>query len=139
MLLLNPRLVKFGDATWETITAIAIDRAAHRTAEDWGDLGPYATFADVPEARVRIRITQELTRDDISEPKTGELAQLVFYTAPTSSDAGRKQIAATTVILAVEHELSLKRGAVRTITLAAVSPDGIQDPIQITAADDGRV
>lgn len=132
MLVLNPRQVKFGAAVWEGVAAVAIDRSAHRAIEEWGDLGPYATFADVPEERVRIRITQDLARGDAGSPRTGEQAELTFHTAPTLSDAGRRKFAATAVVLAVEHEVSLRRGATRTITLAAISPDGDEDPIRIT-------
>jgi hypothetical protein len=92
----------------------------------------------VPEERVRVRITQELARGDPGSPRTGEQAELSFYTSPTLGDAGRKRVSATAVILAVEHDLSLNR-ALRTITLAAISSDGIEDPIQITDASDGGV
>lgn len=135
MLLLNPRLVTFGAATWDGIAAVAIDRAAHRTIEEWTDLGPYAAAADIPEERIRIRITQELARDSLDTPRTGQQATISFYTAPTLGDAGRKKVSATAVVLAVEHEVSLKR-AIRTITLAAIS-DGQSDPIQITDASNG--
>jgi hypothetical protein len=139
MLLLTPRLVRFNAATWENIAAVAIDRLAHRAAEDWSDLGPYATFADVPEQKVRIVVEQEVGRDDLGEPVPGDQGTLTFFTAPTASDAGRRQVAASAVVLSVTHSLSLKRGALRTITLAAVSPDGAADPITITDASDGHV
>ena len=137
MLILNPREVKFASTAWPDIAAIAIDRAAHRTIEDWSDLGPYATLADVPEQKVRITITQELARDDIHVPRPGESGTLSFCTSPTASDAGRRRFTCTAVILDVRHELSLRKGAVRTITLAAISPDGSTDPITATDASNG--
>ena len=139
MLLLNPRTVRFGSATWDNIAAAVIDRAPHKTTEDWSDTGPYATLADVPEQRVRITITQELARDDIGSPRPGEQATLTLYTSPALADAGRKKVSCTAVILAVLHELSLKKGAVRTIQLAAISADGAADPITITDASDGSL
>jgi hypothetical protein len=138
MLLLNPRQVRFGTILLDAITAIVIDRSPHRSVEEWSDLGPYATLADVPEQKVRIRLTQELARDDTAALRPGEQATLSFYTAPNSTDAGRKKLAATAAILSVEHELSPKRGALRTITLAAIS-DGSTDPITITDASNGEV
>lgn len=138
MLLLHPRLVRFGPASWDHITAVAIDRSAHRTVEDWTDLGPYAAHADVPEQSVRIRITQELEEGDPGSPRPGEQATLTLCTAPTLGDAGRRRLTATAVILDVAHDLALKRGALRVITLAAISPDGSTDPIQITDATDGQ-
>jgi len=138
MLLLTPRLVRFGPATWDNIITVAIDRLAHRTVEDWSDAGPYATLADVPEQKVRILIDQEIGRDDLGPPIPGDQATLTFFTAPAAADSSRKQLSATAVVLSVAHSLSLKRGALRTITLAAVSPDGSTDPITITDAANGH-
>lgn len=138
MLLLNPRTAKFGDMRWTEITAIAIDRTPRRRVEEWSDEGPYAVFADVPEQRVRIVITQELVQSDTDPPIPGAQDTLIFYTSPAPADSARKKVSATAVILDVRHELSLKKGAVRTITLAAVS-DGASDPITITDASSGEV
>ena len=138
MLLLTPRLVRFGSAIWDTVASVAIDRLAHRTIEEWSDLGPYATLADVPEQQVRIKVEQEIGRDDLGPPRPGDQATLTVFTAPTAADAGRRQVSALCVVLSVEHSLSLKRGALRTITLAAVSSDGGSDPITITDASDGH-
>jgi hypothetical protein len=124
MLLLNPRLVSFSSARREDIALIAIDRSPHREVVEWSDLGPHAVLADVPEQRIQIKVLQELTRDDITIPHPGDAGELVFHTSPTSSDAGRKRISTQAVILRVEHEVSLKRGALRTITLIALSEDG---------------
>lgn len=139
MLLLAPRLVRFGPATWDNIASVAIDRLAHRTIEDWSDAGPYPTLADVPEHQVRIVVQQELGRDDLGPPIPGDQDTLTFFTAPTAADSSRKQLSATVVVLSVTHSLSLKRGALRTITLAAISPDGATDPITITDASDGHL
>ena len=136
MLLLNPRVVKFGDAVWDNVAAVAIDRRAHKTVEEWSDEGPYATVADVPEQRVRMTVVQELTREDVGGPRPGESALLSLCTS-AGADSGRKRVAATCVVLDVSHEVSIKKGAVRTITLAAVSTDGAADPITISDADGG--
>ena len=137
MLILNPRIVTFGSHTWPDIAAIAIDRSPHRTVEDWSDLGPFAVLADVPEQKVRVTISQEVERDDGSVPRPGESETLSFCTSPTASDAGRRRFSCTAVVLDVRHELSLRKGAVRTITLAAVSEDGASDPIEMSDASGG--
>ncbi len=137
MLILNPRSVKFGSSTWEDVTAVTIDRAAHKTVEDFGDLGPFAVLVDVPEQRVRIGIVQEVGRDDVDSPRPGEAGTLTLYTSPTASDAGRRKVSCTAVVLNVSHELSTRKGAIRTVTLAAVSSDGAADPVQISDASDG--
>jgi hypothetical protein len=130
MLILNPRQVQFGSSTWEDVTAVWIDRAAHRTVEDWSDLGPYAVLADVPEQKVRVTVVQEVSRDDVNVPRPGESGQLSFFTSPTASDAGRKKVSCQAVVLESRHDLSLKKGAVRTVVLAAVS-NGAADPVTI--------
>lgn len=137
MLLLNPRLVTFASSRWDDIALIAIDRKAHKEIVEWSDLGPHVVLADVPEQRIEIKVIQELARDDITVPHPGDFGELTFHTSPTSTDAGRKKITTQAVILRVEHELSLKRGALRTITLIAISQDGADDPLSITADEGG--
>ena len=139
MLLLNPTTVRFGATILPNITSIAIDRTPRRRVEDWSDLGPYAVLADVPEQRIRIHITQELTESDTVAPTPGQQATLSFHTSPTRGDSARKKLTATAVILEVKHELSQKRGATRTITVAVISTDGTTDPIAITDASNGEV
>jgi hypothetical protein len=139
VLLLNPRVVKFGGASWEGVAAVVIDRSAARLAEEWGDSGPYATFADVPEQRVRVRVVQELSGDDVGSPRPGDEGTLEFFTSPARSDGGRRRVSIACVVLGVEHEVSLKKGALRTVTLAAVSSDGAADPVVVSDASDGQV
>ncbi len=134
MLLLNPRTVRFGSAVWPDIAMVAIDRSPNRLITDWGDSGPHVTFADVPEQKVTIRVVQEVARDDIDVPRPGDQGLLSFFTAPASTGAARKKVSATAVVTDVSHELSLKAGARRTVTLIALSSDGLADPIAITAA-----
>lgn len=137
MLVLNPRSVVFGATEWEGVVAVSIDRAAHKTVEDFGDLGPYATLVDVPEQRVRIGIVQEVARDDLNLPRPGEAATLTLFTSPAASDAGRRRLSCAAVVLDVSHEVSIKKGTIRTVKLAAVSSDGAADPVQVTDASDG--
>jgi len=137
MLLLNPRLVTFASSRWDDIALIAINREAHKEIVEWSDLGPHVVLADVPEQRIEIKVIQELARDDITVPHPGDSGELSFHTSPTSTDAGRKKITTEAVILRVDHELSLKRGALRTITLIAISQDGADDPLSITADEGG--
>lgn len=134
MLILNPRSVTFGSVEWEGVVAVTIDRAAHKTVEDFGDLGPYATLVDVPEQRVRIGIVQEVSRDDLNVPRPGEAATLTLFTSPAASDAGRRKLSCAAVVLDVNHEVSIKKGAIRKVTLAAVSSDGAADPVEVSDA-----
>ncbi len=135
MLLLNPTSVSFDAAAWPDATAIAIDRKAQRSVIHWTDFGPYAVFADVPEQAVAITITRQVLRDDLAAPVPGQSGILEFFTSPTASDAARKRLTAVAVVAAVTHDLSRTKGALRTITLIAISPDGAADPITIEDAD----
>lgn len=139
MLVLNPRVVKFGAEVWRDVTAVIVDRSASREAVEWSDGGPHAVLADVPEQRVEIRIVQEVSRDDVDAPRPGEQGQMVFYTSPMSTDAARRKVSATAVVLEAGHELSLRRGALRTVRLIAVSADGSADPITVEDAAGGQV
>ncbi len=139
MLVLNPQQMTFGAATWNQVMAVAVDRAAHREAVEWSDLGPHIAFADVPEQRITVKVTREVSSDDVDSPRPGETNTLTFYTSPTASDGLRMKITMQAVVMRVEHEISQRKGAVRTITLTAISPDGETDPVVVMQAQDGEV
>ncbi|MBM4108995.1 MAG: hypothetical protein FJ255_09355 [Phycisphaerae bacterium] len=134
MLLLNPRRVRFGSEAWEDVTAMVIDRRAARTVLEWSDEGPHAVLADVPRQRVGIRVVQQVAREDVSSPRPGDEALLVAYTSPAGSEGGRRRVSCFAVVVGVSHELSLSRGAVRTVELVAVSASGGADPIVVEDA-----
>lgn len=135
MLILNPRTVTFGSAAWPDIASVVIDRSTPRPAIEWTDEGPHPTFADAPEQRTTIRVTQHIARDALDTPRPGESDTLRLHTAPAGADTPRARLEAACVVLDVTHELSLRNGAVRTIRLIAISPDGATDPIASHPAD----
>jgi hypothetical protein len=135
MLLLNPRQVTFAGDLWDDVATIVIDRSANRTTLEWSDLGPHPVLADVPEQQVTVRVVQQVARADIGAPRPSEAGELLFHTAPAGADTPRKRLRAQCVVLDVTHELSLKHGALRTIKLIALSPDGATDPITTEPAD----
>lgn len=139
MLLLNPRMVRFGAEMWQDVSAVVIDRSAARQVVEWSDDGPHVVLADVPEQKVTVRVVQDVASDDVDAPTPGEQGELRFYTSPTAAEGGRRRVSTEAVVLSVTHELSLKKGAVRTVTLVAVSADGATDPISITDSDEGSV
>jgi hypothetical protein len=136
MLILNPRQVTFANENLPNVTLIAIDRTSTRLAVSWTDNGPHPTFADAPEQQVDIKVVMDVESEDVDVPRPGELATLTFVTSPTASDASRRHVSMTAVVIGVSHELSLKRGAVRTVDLIAISTDGAADPISVTDATD---
>lgn len=135
MLLLNPRTVLFGASTWTEVASVSVDRVATRLALDHGDGGPHPVFADVPEQVTRIKVVQELASDDLGAPRPGELSTLALTTSPTNADGPRTRLEAIACVESVTHEVSLKRGTLRTVTLVAISPDGSTDPITTERVD----
>ena len=133
MLILNPRSVKFGGATWDDVTMVAVDREAHRHVQEWGDLGPHAVVVDVPEQRVRVRVVRNVGAGDIDVPRPGDAATLTLYTAPAGNELRRRRVSCAAVVLGVSHQLS-SAGATRTVTLIAVSSDGAADPVSVVDA-----
>jgi hypothetical protein len=134
MLILNPRQVTFASTTFTDVTSVAINRDTTRLALNHTDHGPHPTFADAPEQRTTIELTMDLPRGDLNAPTPGAQGTLTLTTSPTASDAQRRTLTATAVVTKVEHHVTLNRGATRTITLIALSPNGSTDPITITDA-----
>lgn len=132
MLILSPRQVRFGSLTLADIAAIIIDRSPARTVEEFTEHGPYAVFADIPVQRLRLHIVQQATSDVPDDPRPGDQAMLTFHTAHATTAARPSTISALCVVLAVQHELSLKHGATRKVTLVPISETGETDPITIT-------
>lgn len=139
MLVLNPRQVTFAGERWEDVTAVAIDRDAAREVVEWGDLGPHVALADVPEQRITVKVTQQVSRDDIDSPRPGDAGELTFYLSPAGTDAGRRRVRANVVVLRCLHEIGQKAGAVRVVEMVAVSSDGAADPIVVEDATGGEV
>jgi len=113
---------------------VAVDRAATRLIEEWSDNGPHAVLVDAPEQRVTVRVVQEPSGDAPGAPLPGESGEFVVFTAPASGDTGRLRVSCEAVVTRVEHEVSLRRGSVRTVWLTAVSADGANDPITVEDA-----
>lgn len=135
MLVLNPRRVTFAGQTWSEVAAVVIDRQSKRTLTEWSDLGPHAVFADAPEQLVTVRVVQKATTDDLHAPTPGDAGELSFAASPSGADSPRRRLRAQCVVTEVTHELSLTAGAVRTLRLVALSPDGAADPITTEPAD----
>jgi len=133
MLVLSPRMVRFGGKTWANVSLVAVDRVATRTGVEWGDRGPHVVFADVAEQRVNARVVVELDADDVGSPVPGDAGLLSFYTSLSGSESGRVRVSMQAVVTGVSHELSLKRGVVRTVDLVGVSSDGAADPVGVVS------
>lgn len=138
MLILNPRSVRFGASRFENVTMLAISREATRRIIEWGDEGPHAVFADVAEGTVTITLVMDIAEGDVEEVRPGTQGVLSLVTSPGASDASRRKLSARCVLMRSSHELSLRRGAVRTLEFVALSENGAADPISIEDAGGAR-
>lgn len=133
MLFLNPTQLSLLSIDLPDIDSVSIDRLAHREIFEWSDSGPFAIFADIPESKVEITITQRLERElSLSGPRPGEQGMLEFIISPNASHAHRQKFSAQVVVRSVRIDLATKPK--RLISLAALSPDGATDPIAISDA-----
>lgn len=135
MLILNPRLVTFGTAPFRDVLALTIDREAKRLALEWSDLGPHATFADVPEQVAHVKLVQEVTDGSPDGPKPGDSATLSFVSSPTGADGDRTRWQSAAVVKSCTHDITTSGrsiGARRTVEFVLVSSNGSTDPISTT-------
>ena len=133
MLLLSPEIVRFDSFAWDDVSTLAVDRLPKRLIEDHSDLGPFATFVDVPEQSIQIRVQRKITADDLDDPPLGISGQLTFYIAPPGADLARARIAISCVLTSIRSELPAAKQATRTLTFHATS-NGTTNPITITPA-----
>lgn len=131
MLFLFPTGVEFAGAAWPGVTSVAIGRRAEKSIVEFGDGGSHVVLADVPEQRVEVTVSQELTADDAGGPVPGEEGALGFETGPTGSGAGRRRVSVSAVVLGVTYRVSKKSGAIRVVELVGVSSDGVADPVVV--------
>jgi hypothetical protein len=131
MLILTPTSVTFATKPISDVARIAIDRRAAKLAIEWSDLGRYATFADVPEQEVRVRIEQTPTPTDLAQPKPGDLGQLIFTAAANQGGVQRTRITLTAVVTSIKHDLDQSGPGKRTLELIAISSSGTTDPVQL--------
>lgn len=135
MLILNPASVKIAGVEYTNVESCAIDRTAHKEVVEWSDNGAFAVFADVPEQKVEIKVTQRLETAaadqllDLLRP--GQSVSLEVVSSLNSSQARRRKITAACVVRAVRNLVSVGKDpqARRVIELVAISSDGSTDPV----------
>lgn len=137
MLVLNPQSVTLLGETVDRVRRVAVSRVPARSLVEWGNMGPYPIFADVPEQRVEIELVADLERGSLDGPAPGDEGDLVFFTAPTAGSGGRRRVEASVVVTALYDEVEPSGTAQRRIRMAALSSDGVEDPIDISNAEDG--
>lgn len=137
MLVLNPQSVVLLSSIIERVRRVAVHRTPERALLEWGNTGPYPTFADVPEQRVEIELVADLERGSLDGPTPGDEGVLEFFTAPTAGSGGRRRVEASVVITSVRDEVEPGGSALRRIKMFALSDNGTNDPIDVSNAEDG--
>ncbi len=137
MLVLNPQSVTLLGTAVERVRRVAVHRTPERAVLEWGGLGPYPIFADVPEQRVEIELVADLERGSLDGPSPGDAGELVLFTSPTSGSGGRRRVEASVVVTALHDEVEPGGKAQRRVRMAALSATGVADPIVVTDAEDG--
>ncbi|MEO1278794.1 MAG: hypothetical protein AAFV77_07560 [Planctomycetota bacterium] len=137
MLVINPQSVSLIGQTIERVRRIAIHRSAERLLVEWGNMGPYPVFADVPEQRVELELVADLERGTLDGLEPGDEGALEFFTSPSAGSGGRTKIEATVVVTDVRDGVEPGGSAQRRIRMEAVSASGTADPIVISDAEDG--
>lgn len=131
MLVLRPETVRFDGEPWAGVDAITVERTAARAVTEFGDLGPFAAFADVPEQNVTVQVAAVSERAWAEPVQPGDTGDLVFEASLGRTDAGRSRVTVACVVTRVKQDWRVG-GAGRVVTLAAVSADGgSADPVQI--------
>lgn len=133
MLLLSPEIVRFDSFAWDDVATLAVDHIPRRLIEDFSDLGPFATFADVPEQTIQIRVQRRMTSDDLDAPALGTSGDLIFYFSPPGAELSRRRVQISCVLTSIRTDLPALKQTTRTLTFLATS-DGLTNPISIAAA-----
>ncbi|MEL6798070.1 MAG: hypothetical protein AAFO89_14780 [Planctomycetota bacterium] len=131
MLVLRPELVELDGAAWAGVESIAVERSASRELIEFGDVGPYASFVDVPRRKVTVRVTRAADEGLADELELGEERSVSFVAAFGGTDRGRVRATVGCVVTRVSYE-SKPSGVKQVVTLAGVSPDGgAGDPVSV--------
>lgn len=133
MLVVRPGSVMLIGRALDHVELLTVDRLSGELALEWSDRGPHVVFADAPEQRVMIRLKRALTADESAPARAGDAGELRWRRS-AGTDAGSREYAASVVVQSVEHELSVKGGALQRIVMVAISPDGAADPVTEVSA-----
>ncbi|MEM9663201.1 MAG: hypothetical protein AAF937_12940 [Planctomycetota bacterium] len=131
MLVLRPESVELDGVAWAGVESIAVERSASRELIEFGDIGPYAGFVDVPRRKVTVRVTRAADEGLADELELGEERSVSFVAAFGGTDRGRVLATVGGVVTRVSYE-SKPGGVKQVVTLAGVSPDGgAADPVSV--------
>lgn len=130
MLVIQPKMVKFGEAFWGGVSRVSVETSSEGMTKDWDENGPYVVFADSTRRLTSVHVAQEIDGDDNSGPGLGVADELVVEVG-SGNDAGRMTISIDVVVESVSYSFSGTRST-RLIQLVAVSSAGDVDPVRVT-------
>ncbi|MEM1330631.1 MAG: hypothetical protein AAGG07_08735 [Planctomycetota bacterium] len=134
MLLLNPERVSFEGETIDGVRSVAIERQSSRTIEERSGSGPFASFVDVPERSVVVRVVAEGREGVRDGPGLGALGELEVSVSALAGVASIERVRIRGVVVRSGHELGRRDGARRVLELRGVSADGGSDPVRVAPA-----
>lgn len=129
MIWLNPQRVTFDGELLTHVESVSVDRVSNRTVIEHGDLGPHAVFVDAPEQRSVINVVRRVLQSEQLAVLPGDSGSLTFDASSSSGDVGNVSVTADAVVTGVKYAVSSRQGTTQTISLIAVSSDGVVDPI----------
>jgi len=131
MILIEPTGVTIDGVAQAGVLALAVEEAAVAPVEERGEGGPYAVFVDSPARAVRVIIKQEVIGTTLDGPRSGQMVDVVARLSAAGAEAGAKSLFVRGCVLEVRYDLSAKVPT-RRLTLAAVSDDGAESPVNVT-------
>jgi len=129
MVILQPASVALGTVELRSVESVLINRTPNRLVVEHADLGPHATFVDVPERRVTVTLRRRVQEDEPPPAKPGDSVTLSFTTSESAASARARRITANAVVTHVTHETGPHNAVTQTIVLIAFSTDGVADPV----------
>ena len=129
MLVIRPRVVKFGGTEWREVSRVAIESLSVEMTEEWDDSGANLMFADSTRRKTAVQVFQEIEGDDLLSPDPGSTAVLVVE-VDRGNDADAMVISMSSVVQSVSYAFSGSRST-RLIRLVAVSSSGSVDPVSV--------
>lgn len=129
MIYLSPRRVTLGSLELSNVSRVTIDRTPDVLAVEHSDVGPHVEFVDVPEQRVTLRIVRRVVEDEAGTIKPGQQHAMTLRSATSTASPSARQVAASVVVTAIEHDYTAKNGLQQTITAIALAGAGGADPI----------
>lgn len=131
MIWLNPKGLTINGGALDGVRSVSVSRGAGHSIVEYGDEGPHVVFADVSQRRVDVRIERALEDGGTVGADVGESVSVVFEISRGASDALRRRVTISGVVLSSDVDIKGDEGGRARLKIVGVSSDGSQDPVTI--------